>query len=202
MMISTPMSTHMGKNNSTMTHILSLADQRLVLAEVSYPDRIMEIGRFRIQGWKDEKGIDPDFFSKDVWLDELDQNANHWIITHEQRIVAAARLSFHASLYDVPYASYLKASHWSRFENKRIASINRLVVHPEYRGLGLSSLLDQIRIERAIAQQADIMIAFPQYIRLKPLMRQDFELLDQLENIPEMPERPFFVMYRVLSSVE
>jgi GNAT superfamily N-acetyltransferase len=132
-----------------MTHTTSLAGGRLELVEVHYPDRIMDIGRFRIKGWKNENGIDPAFFSNDYWLDDIDQRAFHWIVTHRDRIVASARLSMHDSLDDVPYAQLLKPRHRLYFENKRLASINRLVVDPEFRREGLSLLLDQVRIDRA-----------------------------------------------------
>jgi hypothetical protein len=34
------------------------------------------------------------------------------------------------------------------------------------------------------------------------LERKGFELVGQLENIPEMPERPFFLMLKKLNSLE
>lgn len=190
---------HSVRHPEAMTHVLPTMPE-LSLSEVFFPDWIMDIGRFRIQGWKNEEGVNPDFFSKEAWIDDLDQRANHWIVTHDRQIVAAARLSLHESLYDVPYAKLLKPEHRKLFTHQRVASINRLVVDPAYRGLGLASILDRIRIERAVAQQADTVIAFPQYTRLNPLQRQGFVLLDQLENIPEMPERPFFAMALTLRS--
>lgn len=183
---------------SAMIHTRSLAARGLELNEVSYPDRIMDIGKFRIKAWRNERGVNPAFFSKSFWIDEVDQYAFHWIITKNSEIVAAARLSIHDSLCDVPYADLLNAEQSAPFQNSKVASINRLVVLPEYRGLGLSSLLDKIRIERSIQQKAEIMIAFPQLVRLEPLGRKGFELIAQLENIPEMPERPFFLMSKQL----
>jgi predicted GNAT family N-acyltransferase len=165
----------------------------LEITEVRYPHHIMEIGKFRIWGWRNEKGVNPDFFSKDLWLDDLDQYARHWIATVNQTLVAVARLSFHDSLYDVPYAPLLKPEHRKYFENRRLASINRLVVAPEYRGQGLASQMDRLRIECA-AREAEVMIAFPQLSRIESLQKKGFEMIAQLENIPEMPERPFFVM--------
>jgi GNAT superfamily N-acetyltransferase len=189
-------------NRSAMIHKQSLSIQGLQLQEVSYPNRIMDIGRFRIKAWRNEKGVNPIFFSKDVWIDKVDQHAYHWIITKNEEIVASARLSIHESLVDVPYAELLNTEHVKPFQNCCLASINRLVVLPEYRGLGLSSLLDKTRIERAIQQKAALMIAFPQLIRLDSLKRKGFELVGQLENIPEMPERPFFLMLKKLNSLE
>jgi len=176
-----------------MTRTLPLTSKGLEITEVRYPNQMMEIGKFRIRGWKNEKGVNPDFFAKDVWLDDLDRHARHWIATVDHTIVAVSRLSFHESLSDVPYAHLLKPEHRAFFENRRLASINRLVVAPEYRGLGLAGQMDRIRIECA-ARQAEVMIAFPQLSRIESLKKKGFVMIEQLENIPEMPERPFFVM--------
>lgn len=177
-----------------MIHTSYLPKLGLKLSEVQYPDRMLEIGKFRIHGWKNEEGINQIFFSRDYWIDPLDQRSYHWIITDNDTIVASARLSLHTSLDEVPYANLLRPEHRVHFENKMIGSINRLVVDPAYRGLGLSKLLDEVRIERARAQKAEVIIAFPQLVRLVPMTRKGFKLIEQLENIPEMPERPFYVM--------
>lgn len=175
-------------------HTLSLPEMGLELSEVHYPTRMNEIGKFRIKGWKNEKGINPAFFSQEAWLEELDERSYHWVVTKGPHIVAAARLSIHTSLDDVPYAHLLKPMHRVQFEGKCVASINRLVVDPDFRRAGLSHCLDLVRIERAKTKNADVVIAFPQQLRLSPLVKKGFTLIEQLENIPEMPERPFYVM--------
>ncbi len=149
---------------------------------------------FRIRGWRNEQGVDPAFFAQKTWLDELDKKAKHWIVTDGAEIVAAARLSFHDGLKDVPYADMLTPEYCRHFKNKRVASLNRLVVAPQTRGQGLSGRLDQIRIETARAEGAAVIIAFPQLVRIESLRRKGFEMLTELPSIPEMPDRPFFVM--------
>lgn len=193
MIYASPSSTFPTKKPFAMTRTLPLTSQSLEITEVRYPSQIQEIGKFRIEGWKNEKGVSPDFFAQDVWLDELDQRARHWIATVNHTLVAVSRLSFHESLHDVPYADLLKPEHRQYFENRRLASINRLVVATEYRGHGLAGQMDRIRIECA-ARQAEVIIAFPQLSRIESLQRKGFVIIAQLENIPEMPERPFFVM--------
>lgn len=186
-------STHPTVNQFSMTRTIPLTSQGLEITEVRYPNQIIEIGKFRIRGWKNEKGVNPAFFAKDLWLDDLDRYARHWIATVNHTLVAVSRLSFHDSLHDVPYAHLLKPEHRQHFDNRRLASINRLVVAPDYRGQGLAGQMDRIRIECA-AREAEVMIAFPQLSRIESLQRKGFVLIEQLENIPEMPERPFFVM--------
>lgn len=164
------------------------------LSAGSFPDLIEDIGRFRIKAWRNENGVDPGFFSKDVWIDSLDQNARHWIITKDRIIVAAARMSFHTYVGEVPYADFLLEEHLSLFSKSPIASINRLVVDPLYRGRGFSKILDNERIKAAKQHGSKVMIAFPQLSRLHSLEKLGFSLISQLKNIPEMPERPFFLM--------
>ncbi|NBB21942.1 GNAT family N-acetyltransferase [Runella sp. CRIBMP] len=159
-----------------------------------FPERMEEIGRFRIRAWRNENGINPTFFSQEVWIDSLDKNAHHWIITKEKVIVAAARLSFHECIEEVPYADFLHDEHRPLFQKSPIASINRLVVDPAFRGRGFARILDNERIKLAAKAGSKIMIAFPQLSRLVHLQKLGFNLISQLENIPEMPERPFFLM--------
>lgn len=159
-----------------------------------FPELMNDIGGFRVKTWRNEKGVDPIFFSKDTWTDEIDENARHWIITKNKRIVASARLSFHENIEDVPYADFLKFEHRILFQSSPVASINRLVVDPEFRGRGFAKLLDLERIK--VTQEFGIkeIVAFPQQSRLEPLEKLGFKLISQLNNIPEMPERPFFLM--------
>jgi GNAT superfamily N-acetyltransferase len=177
------------KQNTTK----SIADG-FVISAGYFPEIMNDIGRFRVKTWRNEKGIDPIFFSKDSWLDEIDENARHWIITQNNMIVASARLSFHEFIDDVPYANFLHYEHRLLFNDFPLASINRLVVSPEFRGRGFAKLLDMDRVK--VAQEFGIkeIIAFPQFSRLESLEKLGFSLISQLKNIPEMPERPFFLM--------
>jgi len=171
----------------------SIADG-LTLSAGFFPELMNDIGRFRVNTWRNENGVDPIFFSKDSWIDEIDENARHWIIAQNNKIVASARLSFHEFIDDVPYADFLQSEHRLLFNDSPIASINRLVVSPEFRGRGFAKLLDIERVKVAQEFGVNKMIAFPQLSRLEPLEKLGFELISQLKNIPEMPERPFFLM--------
>jgi GNAT superfamily N-acetyltransferase len=175
-------------------HKTTLLPDGFELSAGRFPDLIEEIGRFRIKAWRNENGVDPLFFSKDAWIDSLDQNARHWIITKNRIIVAAARLSFHEYVEEVPYADFLHEEHLPIFSKSPIASINRLVVDPLYRGRGFSKILDNERIKAASQHGSKVIIAFPQLSRLNSLEKLGFSLISQLKNIPEMPERPFFLM--------
>jgi len=164
------------------------------LTKVSFPDFIHEIGALRIRAWRSEPGIDSVFFSRNTWIEALDQTAHHWIIADKTRIVAAARMSMHESIETVPYASLIPTGYHGRYSGKKVASINRLVVDPDYRGRGLARMLDQARIDMAIREDIDVILAQPQLSRLTTLAKQGFSYVCELSSTPEMPERPLFFM--------
>lgn len=79
----------------------------------------------------------------DHWLDEHDEHASHWACFISRRLVGAARLCVHASLRVVPHARLFDELLPSEGP---YASINRLVVAPEARGLGVARHLDDVRL--------------------------------------------------------
>ncbi|WP_338875564.1 GNAT family N-acetyltransferase [Spirosoma sp. SC4-14] len=171
-----------------------MSTNQYCLTKVSFPDFIHEIGALRIRAWRSEPGIDPVFFARNTWIETQDQLAHHWIIRDKNQIVAAARLSIHEALETVPYAALLPAEYDKRYEGKRIASINRLVVDPDYRGRGFARMLDQARLDLAINENIDILLAQPQLSRLTTLSKLGFSYVCELPSTPEMPERPLFFM--------
>ena len=103
------------------------------------------IGRLRVEAWETETSRASDMKS---WLDEFDRTARHWIVFCKGVPVAAARLSVHDNLEEVPDAeSY--AGGFDEPPEGPIASLNRLVVHPSARRAGLSKRLDLVRLAAA-----------------------------------------------------
>ncbi|MDB5240963.1 MAG: hypothetical protein JWP57_1588 [Spirosoma sp.] len=177
-----------------------MLDDIYCISQVSFPERIQEIGALRIRAWRNEPGINADFFAKRTWVEAIDHTACHWIITKNNRIVAAARMSLHDSLQNVPYASLLPDVYRPKYGHKTVASINRLVVDPRFRGLGLARLLDQARLDMAQDKGVDYVLAQPQQTRLKALTKLGFSYICELPHIPEMPERQLFFMELELKS--
>lgn len=103
------------------------------------------IGRLRVAAWRARVASFP---AMDSWLDELDESARHWALYDTTgQAVAAARLSQHRALHEVPgYEVYPSALAGRACP---IASLNRLVVHPAWAGRGLAAILDRVRIDRA-----------------------------------------------------
>lgn len=120
-------------------------------------DRLLqEIGRLRVDAWATEV---PDLPGKtDVWLDEYELSARHWGIFHDGRLIAAARLSVHDRLEDVPHAHVYQQA----FDEPLplpIASINRLTTHPDFRGRGCSDALDNVRMLAAEQRNCSCCVA-------------------------------------------
>jgi SAM-dependent methyltransferase/GNAT superfamily N-acetyltransferase len=116
--------------------------------EIDAHDRTLleKIGRLRVLAWST---VMPDAASKtDCWLDEFELVVRHWCIFHDGEPVAAARLSVHQRIEDVPDAE-VYAGVFPEPPPPPIASLNRLVVHPEFRGKGFAEVLDEMRIQAA-----------------------------------------------------
>lgn len=119
----------------------------LEITEVFVEDwqTIARIGELRKRAWRTEVSPDADMIS---WLDAFDRTSRHWAAFLEGQPVAAARLSLHASMIEVPYPE----DYTGVFRvppPAPIAALNWLVVDPAFRGRGLGSQLDVIRLKAA-----------------------------------------------------
>jgi len=161
--------------------------------EIKYPEIIDEIGVLRIVSWKDEKGVDPVFFSKPTWIEDADCVGKHFAILHKEKVVASARMTFHTTLESVPYYDLL-LNHELPYLKFPIASINRLVVHPDFRRKGFSNILDLARINSCLENKINHIIAQPQDIRVEPLQKLGFEIICDFTTIPGFPGRHVYLM--------
>ena len=82
-----------------------------------------------------------------AWKDSFDDSAQHWAIMTGDVPIAAARITVHNYPDEVPDAEVYNGL--IAKVSSPICSFNRLVVHPLYRGLGLSRRLDQVRLAAA-----------------------------------------------------
>jgi GNAT superfamily N-acetyltransferase len=90
-------------------------------------------------------------------IDRFEHTARHWGVFDGERCVAAARLSFHDNVEDVPEAVCLSGV--SLQAAKPIAFMSRLVVDADYRRRGLGQQLDEIRIRAAEEAQCGSLLA-------------------------------------------
>ena len=116
--------------------------------EIDPRDRplLEKIGRLRVRAWST---VMPDVASKtDCWLDDFELLARHWCIIHDGEPVAAARMSVHERIEDVPDAEVYEGVFPEPLPAPS-ASFNRFVTHPEFRGRGFAGSLDEIRVRTA-----------------------------------------------------
>ena len=149
------------------------------LREFSHPDEDLlgKIGKLRVEAWKTEA---PGAAAMEKWLDEFDRSARHWTVFESGMLVASARLTMHSTLADVPDApSY--AGVFRDPPGAPIGSLNRLVVHPSVRGLGLSKRLDLVRLEAAerMGCRSVILATASGSHRVRQLIGWGFELIGQ-----------------------
>ena len=103
------------------------------------------VGRLRVKAWTTELPAPPAMIS---WLDDFDLIGRHWAFLSDGVPIASARLTIHSSLGEVParedFLGLLPAD-----LPLPVASLNRLVVDPGFRGLKLGPSLDEIRLKAA-----------------------------------------------------
>jgi GNAT superfamily N-acetyltransferase len=147
----------------------------LKLVEVTDSAVLRQILALRVLAWRSFINIDPELHE---WTDKHDATGRHWAILDGDTVVAAGRLSIHERLGDVP-DSEVYVPVLSMPMAPPIASMNRLVVHPEYRGRGLSDELDEIRISAAEAAGCTCVIGHTNAgnKRIAQLVREGFQPL-------------------------
>ncbi len=162
------------------------------IAEVHEASVLDEIYAFRVRVWRASGGVASDAFPRGRWRDGDDKTARHWIAREPGgRLVAAARLTLHATLAEVPEAEeYLR--YVSSLDGP-IAAPARFVVCPSMRGGGLGRRLLAIQDETATSAGARFAVcqASPMMIRL--LVSQGWRLLGVAATDPRFPGVPFQV---------
>lgn len=120
-----------------------MAELRLVEIRRDDISSLREIGALRARAWAERC---PDIGRRGLWLDEFDAVGRHFAICSDRELIAAARVSFHATLTDVPDPEDFRDL---APPPSPIASLNRLVVDPSYRRQGLGIRLLSARLEAA-----------------------------------------------------
>ena len=104
------------------------------------------IGKLRVAAWS--RNITVGNVPGDEWIDEFDSDARHFGIYDGEQLIAAARFSVHVAIEDVPESDVYRGVFQSPLKAP-VASLNRLVTHPDYRGLGCTFYLDRVRLQKA-----------------------------------------------------
>jgi len=154
------------------------------------PEIMAQVYALRVQAWRARTQAFP---AMDEWRDAHDDHGLHWVITArsgdaQQVAVAAARMTIHARLAEVPSAEIYDGLLPPDLPGP-IASINRLVVSKDYAGQGLSRVLDLARIAFARSKGCHCIIVetFAGIRRHDDLLAQGFVALGQTMPYREGP---------------
>jgi GNAT superfamily N-acetyltransferase len=134
-----------------------------------------KIAALRITAWRANGGELPSFIERqDIHNDEHEKHAIHFAVMRDGRPVAAAKMCIHAKAQECPDPESLQG--YEENLTTPIATFSRLVVHPEFRGLGLPSLLLQRRIEIVRERKCgSIVCVLEQESRMREMERLGFK---------------------------
>lgn len=97
--------------------------------------------------WSELPGIDRESALSGGLNDGLDEQGVHWVVLDGKKVIASARLLICNTLNELPDSNvFVDAVNEVPLPS---SAINRLVVHPDYRGKGIAKELDGIRISEA-----------------------------------------------------
>lgn len=117
----------------------------IVLHGVSSPT-FTKIAELRRLSW-DEALWDGALTDLNLLNDDHDDHAYHFALFSQNTVIAAARLCMHELLSDVPDPHLFQKAASSLAAP--FGCLNRLVVHPEYRKLGIAAIMDKVRTDAA-----------------------------------------------------
>lgn len=145
--------------------------------------RLKEIYDLRVSVW--ENSEKSGFINRQLfpngWYDELDEEAQHWIITDEEdKIIASARLNLFYSLDRFLYATLIRNLNVP--SQAPVGLFGRLVIHPQYQGLSLSAKLISSRINYCEMNKVHWLQALVTSDRIKNILaRLDFKIIGQID---------------------
>jgi predicted GNAT family N-acyltransferase len=129
-------------------------------------------------------------------MDPLDLSAVHILVWHQERMVGYGRLSIYKGAVEIANAPLEVPC----LKNKaqRIGYLSRLVIDPSFRGIGLSRIIDEERIEIAREHGVQILSACVVGLKRQQALRtlgfQMHEKVDHFETPWYRTTRPVSVM--------
>lgn len=137
------------------------------------PGLLAHIGMLRVRAWATEGGTPSIASSSEIWTDEHDEHADHFVIFSDRLPIAAARMCHHGVPSDAPdrhaLVQYESTIAWPA------AFMNRLVVDPAWRHQNFSHVLDSARLAVARGGQAkSVILTAHNHKRIQRLVEMGF----------------------------
>lgn len=144
----------------------------------------------RVECWQDN-GLITSHMYPDGWFDELDNSAIHYFITVDNQVVSAARVNILNSINEIPISRVFKGYGYD--DAKTIGYISRNVVHPKYRQMGFSKILDTLRLNYLKSNDVKFCFADANQRRMETLRSYNFQSIgkinkDAIENYNKDPD--------------
>lgn len=136
-----------------------------------------EIVELRKLSWSTLKNKSQNILISDT-LDKY-PNTIHWGLFDGNKLIASCRISILNNINNLPYPEVFQ--NLSIIKNKQFVFYSRLVIHPGYRNLGLSNILDEVRIEEVKKRKIKYIIATARNIRLNKLQEKGWQFLEDVE---------------------
>ncbi|MCP4550853.1 MAG: GNAT family N-acetyltransferase [Bacteroidetes bacterium] len=168
-----------------------------LIVQVEYPILMEEIGKLRVDVWKEIDGINPDLVAKNSWIDKTDSDAMHWVIIKDNKLVGSARMTNHEEIEDLPYSDMIQ-KHLLKKTCFPVSSLNRLVIHPDYQNMGLGRKIDEIRLDTAKKMGIKCIVAEPVSWRINSLKKSGFVYIGPINYPYEAPGIMLHLMTRKL----
>ncbi len=144
-----------------------------------------QIGKFRLEVWREETAVNEELFPNRIWLEPLDYVARHWVLHENSKLVAAARLTFHHTLEDNP-DGYLWIKQGLSVPLP-VVHFCKLVVHKSVRGQGIGTIFNTVRIKAAQEWGAKSIILTASEKNTRLLLSMGFMDTGIRESFPNRP---------------
>jgi len=155
------------------------------IQEVNFRDYEREIVSLREKVWNYSEKYVAERYFKNNFIDQFEDNALHWIITNNGKVVASCRLSIHQDSNDIPDLRYIEKQILDKLPSP-IGSLNRLVIDPEWHGKGYGKLLDQVRFEKCRSLHCHSIIGITHGKRCNQLLNYGFSRLTYLKDFNDI----------------
>lgn len=134
--------------------------------------RLQEIFDLRVYAW--ENSPSPANINKETYpngfFDKLDEMAIHWVSFDENgKIIASARLAIINDVNELPYPQIF--ANIGLPSQRPFLFYSRLVIHPDYRKIGLKEKFDIVRLRYQVENIVAFSVATASQSRTKELLK-------------------------------
>lgn len=138
---------------------------------------LTDIYKLRVKSWE-ETGVFNSIDYPNGWHDELDKSAVHFFVKKDGILMSAARVNILSSISQIPISRVYQNNGYD--SEKNIGYISRNVVHPDFRGMGLSKIMDIVRLNYLNRNNIQLCFADANQKRMETLLSYNFEIIGKI----------------------